>query len=487
MPRRRKTIMEKEIKTKAFVRAAAIFVLMFLLICVSAFVKYRAYGSFNDNGSDYSLILALAGSGVCVLLLLVSLFTYFVYSRQTMIEKTKELAAICTAVVLSCVVCIGISALGLFYMPMALAAFVLVPLSARRDVFIANIVTNLIVSVILLFESIMGSKVEAIPVLAMMIIGIFTGSIVAYTMSDVVRRVVYVIRGIAIGLTTIALLFISSLIVNTFYFVDEIGFLCIPSFGQVLVGLLLQPVFESVFNILTNTKLTELTDHNAPLIKMLINDALGTFNHSITVASFAEVCALRIGENPYLAKACAYYHDVGKAKNPTFFSENQSGYNPHDELLPEVSAKILRAHTTDGYELCIKHRIPEEVASVTLQHHGTLPMAVFYAKAKKLTDGDVDIKEYSYHGETPVTKIAAIIMICDACEAALRARNKPTGAEVDAIVGGIISDRIARRQFDNCDITLRDLNIIKHTIIGLYGGLYHERVQYPSGKADGND
>ena len=113
-------------------------------------------------------------------------------------------------------------------------------------------------------------------------------------------------------------------------------------------------------------------------------------------------------------------------------------------------------------------------------------MAVFYAKAKKLTDGDVDINEYSYHGETPVTKIAAIIMICDACEAALRARNKPTGAEVEAIVGGIINDRIARRQFDNCDITLRDLNIIKHTITGLYGGLYHERVQYPSGKAGGN-
>ena len=278
------------------------------------------------------------------------------------------------------------------------------------------------------------------------------------------------------------LLFLSSLIISSFDFVAIAGFLSISAFGPVLVGMLLQPIFESIFNIITNTKLNELIDNNAPLIKMLINDALGTFNHSLAVASFAEVCALRIGENPYLAKACAYYHDVGKTKNPTFFTENQSGYNPHDELLPEVSAKILRAHTTDGFELCKKYRIPIEVAAVTVQHHGTLPMAVFYAKAKKLTDGEVDIREYSYHGQTPVTKIAAIIMICDACEAALRSRNKPTAAEVDALVSGIINDRIARKQFDNCDITMRDLNVIKQTIIGLYGGVYHERISYPSGK-----
>ncbi len=475
--------MERKIKTSAFVRAAAIFFIMFVVVSVSAFIKYRAYGSFTGAASTRSLILALAGSGISVLFLLVALFTYFVYSRQRMIEKTKKLAAICTAVGLSCVVNISLSALGLFYMPMALSAFILVPISARRDVFVSNIMANLLVSVILLFESIMGSKVETLSVIVMMIIGIFTGSVVAYTMSNVVKRFVYVLRGLILGAVTLSLLFIASLIIQSFDFFTLIGFLCIPAFGQILVGQVMQPILEAVFNLVTNTKLTELIDHNSPLIKMLINDALGTFNHSLAVASFAEVCALRIGENPYLAKACAYYHDIGKVKNPTFFSENQSGYNPHDELLPEVSAKILRAHTTDGYELCLKYRIPAEVAECTLQHHGTLPMAVFYAKAKKLTDEEVDITEYSYHGQTPVSKIAAIIMICDASEAALRARSKPTIAEVDSLVTSIINDRIARRQFDNCDITMRDLNVIKQTIIGLYGGVYHERVQYPSGKA----
>lgn len=474
--------MERKIDTKAFLRAALIFFGMFMLIFVCIFVKYRACGSFTDGCKKSTLYIACAGSGISILLLLLSLFTYFIYSRQKLIEKTKKLAAICSAVALSCIVNVGLSALGLFYMPMAFTAYILVPLADRRDVFVANIVANLVVSVALMFESIMGTKIDMLSVLVMMMTGICTGSIVAYAMSNTVKRVTFVLKGLCVGAVTMLLLFLSSLIISSFDFVAIAGFLSISAFGPVLVGMLLQPIFESVFNIITNTKLNELIDNNAPLIKMLINDALGTFNHSLAVASFAEVCALRIGENPYLAKACAYYHDVGKTKNPTFFTENQSGYNPHDELLPEVSAKILRAHTTDGFELCKKYRIPIEVAAVTVQHHGTLPMAVFYAKAKKLTDGEVDIREYSYHGQTPVTKIAAIIMICDACEAALRSRNKPTAAEVDALVSGIINDRIARKQFDNCDITMRDLNVIKQTIIGLYGGVYHERISYPSGK-----
>lgn len=474
--------MERKIDTKAFLRAALIFFGMFMLIFVCIFVKYRACGSFTDGSKKSTLYIACAGSCISILLLLLSLFTYFIYSRQKLIEKTKKLAAICSAVALSCIVNVGLSALGLFYMPMAFTAYILVPLADRRDVFVANIVANLVVSVALMFESIMGTKIDMLSVLVMMMTGICTGSIVAYAMSNTVKRVTFVLKGLCVGAVTMLLLFLSSLIISSFDFVAIAGFLSISAFGPVLVGMLLQPIFESLFNIITNTKLNELIDNNAPLIKMLINDALGTFNHSLAVASFAEVCALRIGENPYLAKACAYYHDVGKTKNPTFFTENQSGYNPHDELLPEVSAKILRAHTTDGFELCKKYRIPIEVAAVTVQHHGTLPMAVFYAKAKKLTDGEVDIREYSYHGQTPVTKIAAIIMICDACEAALRSRNKPTAAEVDALVSGIINDRIARKQFDNCDITMRDLNVIKQTIIGLYGGVYHERISYPSGK-----
>lgn len=474
--------MDNKIKTKALIPALVFFLVMFVLLSLTAFVKYGTYGSFVHE-SRKTLVIATAGCSVSLLLVLVAYFTYLMYSRQLLVEKTKTFAVICVAIMMSCMANIGISAIKLCFMPVALTAFLLVPLVGKRDVFVANIITNLVVSVILLFESILGDKVDSLMVVVMLIVGVFSGSLCAYTMSNIVRRFTYVVRGIFIGIATMLILFLASLLISDFRFVEVVGFMCISTFGQILVGQLLQPIFEAIFNLVTNTKLTELTDHNAPLIKMLINDALGTFNHALSVSSFAEVCALRIGENPYLAKACAYYHDVGKIKNPTFFSENQSGYNPHDELLPEVSAQILRAHTTDGFDLCMKYHIPIEVAEVTLQHHGTLPMAVFYNKAKKLTDGDVNAADYSYHGQTPVSKVAAIIMLCDACEAALRAR-KPAAGEVDALVGGIINDRIARHQFDNCEITMRDLNTIKQTIIGLYGGVYHERVKYPSGKKD---
>ncbi len=471
--------MNKEDKF-SFLRAMLVFALTYTVVVVGAIVKYSAYGSFEEIGRDF--YIAFAACAISALLVIAALFTYFIYSRHKIILNTKLLAAICTAIALSVTASIAISSLNLFYMPVALVAFILAPLVDRRDCFIANIVTNLLVSVVLLYESIMGEKVEITTVIVMLIESIFVGTLATYLLSGLTRRTNYVVRGVVVGVITVALSFLATQITQTVDFVPIVGFICLTAFAQPLVGMLLQPLFESVFNILTNTRLTELIDHNSPLIKMLITDALGTFNHSLSVAGFAEVCAMRIGENPYLARACAYYHDVGKLKNPTFFSENQSGYNPHDELLPEVSASILRAHANEGLDLCNQYRIPIEVSHVTTQHHGTLPMIVFYTKAMKLTDGEVDVKDYSYNGMTPVTKIAAIIMICDASEAALRAKGRPSQKEADDIVNAIINDRIARHQFDNCDITLRDLNIIRKTIVEQYSGVYHERVKYPDGK-----
>ncbi|MBQ8882922.1 MAG: HDIG domain-containing protein [Clostridia bacterium] len=466
----------------SFIKAFVIFLLMFAIVFVSALVKYRAYGSF-DGEVTKNFYIAVATCAIAVLLIIVAQFTYFIYSRHRLFENTKRLAVICTAIAITTVACIGLSAVNLFFMPMSLTAFILVPLIDRRDAFIANITTTLIVSTVLMLEAIIGSKVEMIAVVVMMVIGIFVGSVASYTMHEVSRRTAFVLKGMALGVITMALSFLASYIVNSIDFWQSALFVMAVAFGQPIFSIVLQPVFESVFNITTNTKLTELTDHNAPLIKRLIAEAPGTFNHSLSVAGFAEICALGIGENPYLAKACAYYHDVGKLKNPKFFAENQSGFNPHDELLPEVSAQILRSHTSYGEDLCAQYRIPKEVSHAIVQHHGTLPMAVFYNKAKNLTDGEVDIEEYSYDGMTPRTKISAIIMICDASEAALRAKGKATRDQAEQIVSSIINDRIARHQFDRCPVTMSDLNTIKNTIIEQYSGIYHERVKYPDGKA----
>ena len=161
----------------------------------------------------------------------------------------------------------------------------------------------------------------------------------------------------------------------------------------------------------------------------------------------AESCATAIGENPLLARACAYYHDVGKLKNPEFFTENQTGRNLHDELTPELSTEIIRSHAKDGYDIILKYHLPKILADVAIQHHGTLPIRYFYVKATKYTDGDLDIAKFSYAGPKPQTKIAAIIMIADGCEAKVRTLKDRTADKVEQAVRDIIEERMSFGQF----------------------------------------
>ena len=197
------------------------------------------------------------------------------------------------------------------------------------------------------------------------------------------------------------------------------------------------------------------------------------------VSTLAESCANAIGENAVLARACAYYHDIGKLKKPAFFTENQKGYNPHDELTPELSTDIIRSHAKDGHDMILKYHLPEILADVALQHHGTMPITYFYMKALKYTEGDLDIANFSYPGPKPQTKIAAIIMIADAAEAKVRTLSDRSHANVDKAVGEIIVERMNFDQFSECEITMKDIDIIRATITNNLAGVYHDRVKYP--------
>lgn len=239
------------------------------------------------------------------------------------------------------------------------------------------------------------------------------------------------------------------------------------------------PVFEVIFNCVTNYRLAELTDHDNKIMKKLRETAPGTFNHSIVVANLAEACAIAIGENPALARACAYYHDIGKIDKVPYFSENQSGENIHDDLTPELSVNIIRDHAKKGYMFAKKFRLPDEIAEACLEHHGTLPIKYFYAKAIKMTEGDLDIRNYSYQGPKPQSKITAIIMIADACEAIVRTRAQRTRDDVDKIVQNVIDERLELGQFDECPITIQDLYVIRNALDNSLSGVYHSRIKYP--------
>jgi putative nucleotidyltransferase with HDIG domain len=204
------------------------------------------------------------------------------------------------------------------------------------------------------------------------------------------------------------------------------------------------------------------------------------------VSNIAEACATAINEDALLARTCAYYHDIGKLRRPEFFTENQAdGINPHDDLTPELSANIIKSHTQDGYQLIRKNRLPKEIADVSVQHHGTLPILYFYNKAKKFTDGEVDISQYCYAGPKPQTKIAAIIMIADSCEAATRTLKDRSRENVKSTVRKIVNDRMELGQFEECEITLKELNIIMHTVVNNLTGIYHSRIEYPKVNLDG--
>ena len=247
----------------------------------------------------------------------------------------------------------------------------------------------------------------------------------------------------------------------------------------IMLYMFILPLFELMFAEMTVFRLRELTSDSAKLIKKLKENAPGTYSHSVVVSQLAEACAKAIGEDSELARAAAYYHDVGKLKGPEMFAENQTEYNFHDDITPELSVDIIRSHARNGAQLIKKSRLPEFFADVAIQHHGTLPIKYFYYKALKMSDGELNIENYSYSGPTPASKIAAIIMIADSSEAATRTLPDRSPEKVEAFVRTLIEERLDLGQFDNCNITMRELTVIKTTLVNQLTGVYHSRVAYP--------
>ena len=318
-----------------------------------------------------------------------------------------------------------------------------------------------------------------------MIIGLTTGMLAIYLISGVGSRIKVFFRGLYISIPVI----ICTLCME---FGDPSKYLQLVIFGftsgmlSVVLMMSTLPFFEYAFNVVTDYRLSEITDHKSKLIRELMVKAPGTFNHSLTVSTLAESCAVAIGENPLLARAAAYYHDIGKLKQPEYFTENQTGYNPHNELSPELSTDIIKAHTRDGYDLIKKYHLPDILADVAREHHGTLPIKYFYAKALKYTEGELDIADFSYAGPRPRSKIAAIIMICDGSEAAVRSLHDRSQEKVDQMVRMIIEERMDLEQFNECDLTMKDIDIIRSTISQSLGGVYHDRIKYPKLKIGKN-
>jgi cyclic-di-AMP phosphodiesterase PgpH len=263
--------------------------------------------------------------------------------------------------------------------------------------------------------------------------------------------------------------------------------------GVAAVGLF--AVLGSVFGILTVFQLLELANPSQPLLRRLLVETPGTYHHSLMVGNLAEHAAEVIGADPLVTRVAAYYHDVGKLANPLAFIENQAGAeNIHDDLDPEVSAQVVKQHVADGIDLAYKAKLPKALIAYIPQHHGTAIMSYFYARAKDLAADPfggtgtvegaraasaVDERRFRHAGPKPQSREAALIMLADGVEASVRSLTARDEPAIRAMVSRIMDERVNDGQFDECDLTLRDLERIRVAFVGQLLGMYHSRIAYP--------
>lgn len=247
----------------------------------------------------------------------------------------------------------------------------------------------------------------------------------------------------------------------------------------ITTGLL--PYLENAFNITTPLKLLDLAQPNHPLLQRLLLDAPGSYHHSVLVGNLAETAAGYIHADPVTVRVGAYYHDIGKIKRPYFFVENQAGNeNPHDKIAPSLSTLIVTSHIKDGVDLCREYKLPQIIIDIVQQHHGTMLVSYFYKRATENEHSECIIEaDFRYEGPRPQSKEAALIMLADACEAAVRSIGKPNKNRIEATVRKIIRERLHDGQLDECNVTLKDLNVIGDVFIRVLSSMFHTRIEYP--------
>ena len=436
----------------------------------------------DENGAKYLF-------GLCGLFLLVAVtYVYFFFENKEILMSGKNIALLFVILGLQMGISYGVGSMSIYMRPIALLPLLTLMLLGKREAAFMTIIAALAMFVL---DNASGMHTQK-EIYASLLISFAAGIVSIFACACAKTRFRIILVGLII---LVPITFVIALLEVTLFVTPEEAGVVLPTAEEILrqmgygvIGgissavlfLTLLPIFEGVFNCLTIYRLRELTSHDAKLLQKLRTEAPGTFNHSVSVAQLAESCASALGENADYARAAAYYHDVGKVHQPEYFTENQGDYNVHDELTPELSADIVRSHARDGYDLIRSNHLPQFLADAAVQHHGTLPIRYFYAKALKMTDGELNIEDFSYAGPKPQTRIAAIIMIADAAEASVRSLSNRSHEAVEETVRKIIEERMELEQFSECPITMEDLAIIRRTIVDTLTGVYHQRVKYPS-------
>ncbi|MBP3655236.1 MAG: HDIG domain-containing protein [Clostridia bacterium] len=364
-------------------------------------------------------------------------------------------------------------------MPVVLAAMLAVNLLGVKPAILLNTVT----AVLITYLSAKSTGIATSQVLTVLMLTGVGGTASIYLLRKNPTRVFVLISGLIVAVIDLLVMICVGVVE-----LDSMRGLLL-GVGYSLAGALtsaifcvgLQPILEAAFNLVTPAKLIELSNPNQPLLRRLMIETPGTYHHSMIVANLAEAAAEAIGADALLVRVGAYYHDIGKLVRPMYFKENQIGENPHDKTDPRVSTAILTEHTRDGVELARKHHLPEPLVDMIRQHHGNTPVMYFYAKTVKLLgEENVDIRDFRYDGPKPQTSEAAILLLADTVEAAVRSIPEPTKEKISAMIRKLVRGKMEDGQLDECTLTFRDIGRICSAFETVLQGVFHERIEYPS-------
>jgi len=429
------------------------------------------YSSQLWNESNYNWIVF--GYVILVVLALLMLILFLKKYRESIYENNKKF----TFIFFNIIIMIFITTVILRYQPnyLYIVPLCILPLILKAF-FDARLGLFTHVITVLLLGFIVPNSYEY------MFLQIIAGIITILTVSELYKRV-----NLFISVAQITLVYIIAYF--SFYIIHEgnIVELKWETFGLfVLCGLAMlfaQPliyIYEKIFGLVSDVSLLELSDTNSKLLKLLADKAPGTFHHSLNVANLAEAAANEIGANAMLIRVGALYHDIGKMKEPTYFIENQNNnINPHNELAPKESARIIIDHVLSGIEIAKKHNLPDRIIDFIRTHHGTSLVYYFYSMEKKMKEDEVNIEDFQYQGPKPFSKETAILMMCDSVEAASKSIKNPDYTKISNFVDQIIEKQKNDGQFLNADITFKEIEQIKKVLKQKLINMYHLRIEYP--------
>lgn len=429
-------------------------------------------GLLNNSKFNISLYLALA---IMVIIVMYIQNRYLKKYYKDIYNNSSKLIMINIITIMTIVFARVFSIASPYLIPLACTPILLTLLLNYRISLVVSITNIILMAVAVSFN---------IEIIILAIVSVIVGATFLKKMqqrNDIVYSCIYI--AILNGVMTLS---ISALVTsNLKEILLDTAFILV---GSLLSGILstgLLPFFESMFDIVTNVKLLELSNPNNPLLKKLLMEAPGTYHHSVIVANLAEVATEAVGGNALLARIGAYYHDIGKTKKPYFFKENQLGKeNPHDYITPELSKLLIISHVKDGLELAREYKLPKVIQDFIPTHHGKTLVKYFYLTAKNNAENPDDIKEedYMYPGPKPKTKEQCILMLADSVEAAVRSISNPTKEKIENMVDNIVKDKLSSGQLDDSQLTISDVKKIKKCFLKTLNGIYHERIEYPKDK-----